>query len=213
MQLNLKKLVNKTETHTLATHQAFAIQQKVMFLGRAYQYALEDMPDKVSWQACCERSIEFWKNVVGVEKVPNYQTIQDWNIYFRNEQKFPHPNQFVELKKEVVPKLFRVFPEAKDKLQHWANNKLEVLNSDATADYIQSDLLLQFYSQYVNEMEDGEMPMSQQDFMQSMNLSTLDTKTAYQWLKNSGFSFNVQKIYTSTMGMRIQRILLLEKNS
>jgi len=209
----LKKLVNQTETHPLATHQAFAIQQKVMLLWCAYQYALEDMPDKVSWQACCERSIEFWKNVVGVEKVPNYQTIQDWNIYFWNEQKFPHPNPFVKLKKEVIPKLLQVFPEAQDKICCWANNKLEVLNSDATADYIQSDLLLQFYSQYVNEMEDGEMPMSQREFMQSMNLSTLDTKTAYRWLKNLGFSFDVQKKYTSMISMRIRRILLLKKNS
>jgi len=63
------------------------------------------------------------------------------------------------------------FPEEQDKLWHWANNKLEVLNSDATADYIQSDLLFQFYSQYVNEMEDGEMPMSQQDQSTSQPLT------------------------------------------
>jgi len=42
-------------------------------------------------------------------------------------------------------------------------------------------------------MEVGDTPMSQQDFMKSMNLSTLDTKTAYRWLKDLGFSFDVQK--------------------
>jgi len=73
---------------------------------------------------------------------------------------FHTQNPFVELKKEVLSKLFWVFPETKDKLQHWANNKLEVLNIDITADYIQSDLLPQFYSQYMNEMDDGEMPIS-----------------------------------------------------
>jgi len=43
------------------------------------------------------------QNVVGVD---NYQMIQDWNIYFQNEQKSPHPNPYVELEKEVLPKLF-----------------------------------------------------------------------------------------------------------
>jgi len=51
-------------------------------------------------------------------------------------------------------------------------------------------------------------PMSQQDFMQLMNLTTHNTKTAYQ----KSFSFAMPKKYTSMIAMRIWRILLLEKN-
>jgi len=72
----LKKLVNKSEAHPLTTHQAFAIQQKVMFLQCAYQYVLKDMPDKVSWQACCEQSIKFWKTVVGIKNLLDTPTVE-----------------------------------------------------------------------------------------------------------------------------------------
>jgi len=45
----------------------------------------------------------------------------------------------------------------------------------------------------VNESESGENPMSKQEFVCSLNLSTVDTKTGFRWLKNLGFSFDVQK--------------------
>jgi len=114
--------------------------------------------------------------------------------YSRLEQaEISSPKSICWAGKEIVLKLFWAFPNAGNELRCWANNNMEKLNSDATADYIWSHLLPKFYSQYVSEMEDGEMSMSQQDFMRSMNLSTLDTKTAYQCLKNLGFSFDMQK--------------------
>jgi len=55
----LSKLVNKTNKHPLENHQILYMQSKVMYLQWAYQYALEDMPNDVNWQQCCEHSIEF----------------------------------------------------------------------------------------------------------------------------------------------------------
>jgi len=70
------------------------------------------------------------------------------------EQKVLCPNPFVDSKKEVLPKLFKFFQ--KHEMNSGNDKKLETLNSNASADYIQSHMLLKFYSQYVNEMENGK---------------------------------------------------------
>jgi len=189
----LEKIVNKTESHPLEVHQAFSVQIRVMYLRRAYEFALHDMPgDRMSWRACCEQSIEVFENF-GICKVQNYRTIQKWNVYFQTAGKFPHPNPFVELDKEVQPKLFRIFPEARDELRRWANQNLELLNSDFAAEFIRNDLINKFHEQYLNELEGNEVGLSKQDFVCSLNVKTIDTKTAYRWLKGLGFSYDVQK--------------------
>jgi len=80
--IELEKIVNKTESHPLEVHQAFSVQIKVMYLRRAYEFALHDMPgDCMSWHACCKQSIKVFENF-GICKFQNYQTIQKWNVYF-----------------------------------------------------------------------------------------------------------------------------------
>jgi len=71
-------------------------------------------PNGAFWEACCEQSIEFLQSFV--DKIHYFWTIQSWNAYFQVALKLTHPNPFVELKKEVQPKLFCIFPEAHDEL-------------------------------------------------------------------------------------------------
>jgi len=97
------------------------------------------------------------------------------------------------LDKEVQPKIFRVYPEAREELRRWANQNLELLNSDLAAEFIRDNLTNNFFDQYANELEEGEILTTKDDFLQWMNLKTIDTKTAFQWLKNLGFTYNVQK--------------------
>jgi len=187
----LEKMVNKSEEHPVEKKHVFDLQRKVLFLRRAYQIALEDMPAK-NWTACCQRSIEFLRQL-GVTKLPSFRTIHAWHSYFRIVGLLPHPNPFVEMEKEVQPKLFCLFPEAREELRRWANQNLEKLNSNTTASFIHTTLVDKVYAQYVNELESGENPILKQEFVRSLNLSTVDTKTGFRWLKNLGFSFDVQK--------------------
>ena len=189
--LELEKLVNKSGEHPLELQHVFSLQLKAMYLRRAYQFALEDMPRK-SWQACCERSIEILSQL-GVTKIKNYRTIEAWNSYFRIAGFLPHPNTFVETEKEIQPKIFRIYPEARDELRRWANQNLELLNSDVAAEFIRSELVDKVYDQYLYELASDEIQLSKEEFLRSLNLTTVDTKTAFRWLKNLGFCFDVQK--------------------
>jgi len=106
--IELGKLVNKSEEHPLEIHHVFDLQMKAMYLRRAYEYALEDMPAGKSWKACCEHSIEILCQL-GITRSQCFRTIEDWHVYFWIAGLFPHPNPFVELEKEVQPNFFALF--------------------------------------------------------------------------------------------------------
>jgi len=69
---------------------------------------------------------------------------------------------------------------------------LEQLNSDFTAEFIHSELIPKLYAKYSNEIESA-FHMSQQDFMNWLNVLTVDTSIAFCWLKGLGFCFNTQQ--------------------
>jgi len=81
------------------------------------------------------------------------------------------------------------------------------------AEFIRDDLTNKFFDQYTNEMEEGEILTTKNEFLQLMNLKAIDTKTAFRWLKNLGFTYDVQKKFISTIDMKIQRMLPIENNS
>jgi len=62
----LKQLVNKSDASPLEMHHIPLLQIKIMYLRRAYEFALQDMPPPsgASWEACCQRSINFLKAFV-----------------------------------------------------------------------------------------------------------------------------------------------------
>jgi len=107
----------------------------------------------------------------------------------------------------VQPKLFCVFPEARDELRQWVNQKLEQLNSGYTAEFIRSELIPKLYVKYSNEI-DSEFRMSQQDFMNWLNVSTVDSSTAFRWLQDLGFCFDTQrKTYFNDRHENIENIV------
>ncbi len=182
--------MNKSDEHPLELQHVFSLPLKAMYLQRTYQFALEDMPIRKSWQACCKRSIEILCQL-GVTKIKNYWTMEAWNAYFQIAGLLPHPNTFVVTEKEIQSKIFCVFLEARD--EHWVDQNLELLNSDVAAEFIQSELVNKVYDQYLYELASNEIQLSKEEFLRSLNLMTVDTKTAFRWLKNLGFCFDVQK--------------------
>ena len=61
------------------------------------------------------------------------QMIVRWNVIHRVDEKFPHPNYYIELGKVYVPLFLESFPEAKIKLRKWANRHLEIISCEAVA--------------------------------------------------------------------------------
>jgi len=61
------------------------------------------------------------------------------------------------------------------------------------AEFIRADLTSKFFDQYANELEEAEILTTKDDVLQLMNLKTIDTKTAFRWLKNLCFTYDVQK--------------------
>jgi len=62
----LKQLVNKSDDFPLEMHHIPLLQIKIMYLRRAYEFALQDMPPPrhATWEACCQQSIDFLKDLL-----------------------------------------------------------------------------------------------------------------------------------------------------
>jgi hypothetical protein len=69
----------------------FEIRQRCLFLCRAYIIALETMTSGTSWGKCCSEACERL-NAVGATLATNYRVVQQYNIIFRSNEMFLHPN-------------------------------------------------------------------------------------------------------------------------
>jgi len=187
----LESLVNMSSNNPLDSQQLLSIQKKVMYLHWAYKIALADMPCGDSWTACCEQAISSFGDI-NVFYVKNECTLCHWSSYFLQKSCFPHPNIYVELGKENQPKLFAYFPEAREKLDKWANNNLVNLSCERAADYIREELISELYNIYKEENNplDGCEIQSLHDFLAFLNIPTIDPSTAWRWLQNLGFAFH-----------------------
>jgi len=112
----------------------------------------------------------------------------------------------------VQPKLFFIFPEARDEIRQWANQNLESLNSDLAADHICTVILPKLFLQYSEESAIDRQP-TQQEFMRWLHVSMIDTSTAFRCLKNLGFCFDILKKDTITIVTKIQKMFWHKKSS
>jgi hypothetical protein len=77
-------------------NQVFQIRNKCVFLIQAYQIALEKMGiNNTRWKKdCCQEAVR-QLNDIGFNTTINPNTVMNWNIDFRKEEKFHHPNFYV----------------------------------------------------------------------------------------------------------------------
>ena len=68
-----------------------------LFLLRAYQLALEHM-NKRTWNDCCEESVKNL-NILGFDRAKNGNSVQVYNLKFRENDAFPHPQQLGKRKR------------------------------------------------------------------------------------------------------------------
>ena len=53
---------------------------------------------------------------LGIMATISYKTVELWNILFRQNNLFPHPNPLADIGQSVDPKIFQLFPSAKSEL-------------------------------------------------------------------------------------------------
>lgn len=116
-----------------------------------------------------------------IKAIKDVWTIMTWNTYFRVYGTFPHPNFYVERGKEPKPRMWEIFPEAKDMVKHFANENLETLSSELVADYIRGELVDELFEKHNDECTNSPTrlePLTRQEFLQQLHLKTIDPKTA-----------------------------------
>jgi hypothetical protein len=74
----------------------FEIRQRCIILCRAYIIALEKMDSSTTWEECCSQACNCG-NAVGITLATNYRVVQRYNIPFRSNEMFPHPNASARL--------------------------------------------------------------------------------------------------------------------
>ena len=151
----LCNVVNKAVENPLETSQVHRVSMKGHYLRVAYETALDEIPLGASWKQCCEATIKKMGNAAfDLFKAP--KTIMAWNQYFRKKKQLPHPNIYVELGKEVQPKLFEHFPEAQQKFEKWGNGNLFTLSCEKAADYIRNTLIPEVYIEEMKDLDEHE---------------------------------------------------------
>jgi hypothetical protein len=105
------KLIIQQSDEPLLDNQVFQIRNKCVFLIWAYQIALEKMRmNNPRWKKdCCEEAV-CQMNEIGFNMTINANIVMNWNIHFKKEEKFHHPNIYVA--NNIKPKLalFEYFP-------------------------------------------------------------------------------------------------------
>ncbi len=177
--------------HLLELHHIFGLQLKTIYLKHAYEYALEDIPAGKSWRVCYKHSTEIYANLVSL--IHNVSGPLNFGCILLDCGLISSSQSICWIGKGSAIQVFCAFPEAQDELPHSANQNFMLPNSNLAAEFIWSELFSKVYEQYTNESGSGELYLSRQEFLHSLNLTTVGTMTALHWLKNLGFSFDVQK--------------------
>jgi hypothetical protein len=124
----------------------FKIRQQCQLLCQAYIFALArmnsqseyDVPNK-TWRDCCEAACESL-NPCGNVAATTGRTIERWNMEFRKNNKYVHPNPIVRSGKCPEPSLFEHFPETKDAIKRFTNGNLADLTTELLQDFIVTNL-------------------------------------------------------------------------
>ena len=108
------------------------------------------MPNGMSWHDCCTEAVKKI-NPCGILFITNPCMVARWNIKFWVDEKFPHLNPLLAQGLKCEPKLFRIFLEAKSKLNGFCLENIKKLYWELAKDFIQDTLLPELLEQVNKE--------------------------------------------------------------
>lgn len=119
--------------------------------------------------------------------------IMRWNVIFRVNEKFPHPNYYIELGKVYVPLFLESFPESKIKLRKWANRHLETISCEAVANEMKRNIIPKIYDTYVRSLPPHQNKPSYESFLNCFGLKKICVSTVWRWMHYLGYTFDERK--------------------
>ncbi|KAL7525012.1 hypothetical protein ACHAXR_003180, partial [Thalassiosira sp. AJA248-18] len=189
-QLVIPWVVGSNEKNNyVSSHNKFTIRQKSLFLLRAYEIALEKMCVGVKWlDVCKEACLEL--NAMGFLTTKSGKTIGDWNRYFRQHEKFPHPNAHVRMGKKPKPALFEVFPTLEA-----AVNEFIMLHLDCfTVEMLRGELITNMIPKFMKEVEeDGEIDSVAYHLLENYTEHPPSISSILCWVHTLGFSYSTKR--------------------
>ena len=195
---NLLSLVNKADEYEPTKSFVPKIMARATLLRITYQMALATMEKGNYWSNCCQAAMSEFHRMHGPETkivATHWRTIQVWNIQFRNNERFPHPNPYVQRGRTPCPLLFEAFPEAQRIFQCWASKNLERMSCEMAATFIRDELVPKIYNMELADhaTEDSEDLPTLTEFKSQLKLRTVAVSTAARFLAYAGLKFSDTK--------------------
>ena len=186
----MQKVVNNADAFPLNHEQTSRVQLKVTYLHLSYKIALADMPYGHRWLDCIEEAVKKMEAVYGASVKRHPHTVARWHRYYRAFDCFPHPNYQVQIGKEASPYIFVHLPEAKEKFECWAKENLSTLTTESALVYLKNTLIPEMYAMVTQEcIDNNARPLSNEDFLASLKLSTISHSTAWRCIAAAGLVF------------------------
>jgi hypothetical protein len=98
---------------------------KYLLLRKSYLIALEKMSIRPSFLDCCSEAIAIFREA-GVSSVTNPRTVMIWHRHFRVNSTLQRKP--LKSTKYFQPKLFSVYPEAREMINNYFSKHLETIN-------------------------------------------------------------------------------------
>ena len=180
---------DNSELGSLTVKARKIIRLKCMYLRKAYEIAIQHMNQK-TWGECCTLAVAELKDV-GIDYITQGRTIQNWNMEYRKTELFEIPNA----KMNREPKLFSLFPEAKEELLEYCNTQAAAgaLNSEIVASEIRNHTIQNCYKKLVDALETNESIPTIEEFKSMVDLKNVTVSTSWRWLQSYGFTYSDQK--------------------
>ena len=160
-----------------------------IYLSKAYEIALQKM-NSYTWLECCNQAVKE-VNDVGIIYISSARTVTKWNREFRVEEKF----QPAFMHEDREPKLFSVFPEARNDIVKFCSRKVidGSLSIEALSNEVKNKILPQCYDLLLDKNDTNHEIETYEDMLKSLNLKTVGVTTSWRLLKILGFKYSEQE--------------------
>ena len=146
-----------------------------------------------NWQQIITQTLS-QLSVFGFSIPTNERTVCRWHIIFKKKEIFPHPNPYVQMKKQCIPKLFEIYPEAKEMVDKFASKNIQSLSSESLALHLNQTIIPNLFDRYKQEeVSNNREPIEKVEFMRSLHLTSIHPTTAFRWLHILGYKYRPNK--------------------
>lgn len=202
-----KVLSERWKKTPVSDHLRFQIAQRSRYLVAALENALLKMPE-LSWDECCQKSIEQVNASEGVNFITSSRTVRNWHTNFRSDS-CTFDGLINKAHKMRMPKFLEENPEQKTLIVKYALDNLNKLTMQLMHEYIHNTLLPDMKEKLVSElretldgMEDGEDKRELEEqiglvtvdsILKENHLTVLNEETVRQWMHKLGFKYEERK--------------------